>query len=93
MDPTEDDYAVNKHYCDSNSGKDPSAPGVTGFIGGLIGGAVSGTLSSLLGLGITSTFGNLAGSGLAALGSIAGNVFSSGMRVGSATDWANAKNS
>lgn len=64
---------------------------MTGFLGGLAGGALSSVLTSLASNGITSTFGNLAGSGLSALGSIAGNLLGSGMRVGSATDWANAK--
>jgi hypothetical protein len=90
--PSASHHGVNRSYCDSNSGKsdDPSLTGLVGFIGGLLGGAAS-ALGTLAASGITSTFGNLGGLGLAALGSIASGVMNAGMRVGSAADWANAK--
>ena len=90
--PSVSHHGVNKTYCDSNSGKsdDPSLTGLVGFIGGLLGGAAS-ALATLSATGVTSTFGNLAASGLVALGSIANGVLNTGMRVGSAADWANAK--
>lgn len=93
-DPSSSHHGVNKSYCDSNSGKDTGGTGGTifGAIFGAIAGAISGSLTSLASQGITSTLGSLAGSGLAALGSLAGSSFSSGIRTGSSADWANAKN-
>jgi hypothetical protein len=93
MEPTSNDMAVPKSYCDSNSGKttNPTGGGIFNFLGGLLGGAISGALTSLATQGITQTFGNLAGQGLTALGSLAGNLFGAGMRVGSAADWTAAK--
>jgi hypothetical protein len=88
--PTANNHGVNKSYCDSNSGKSDGLGGLLGFIGGIIGG-VGSALGTLAATGITSTFGNLAGAGLAAVGSIASGILNSGMRVGSASDWANAK--
>lgn len=70
IEPVENHHAVNKGYCDGNSGKgDGGASGFWGFLGGLLGGALSGMLTSLAMQGITSSFGNLAGQGAAAFGS------------------------
>jgi hypothetical protein len=91
--PTENDEAVTKNYCDGNSGKQNTGTGgsVWSFLGGVAGGAISGALTTLAGKGIAQTFATLAGSGLTAIGSLAGNALGSGMRVGSSADWANAK--
>jgi len=60
-------------------------------LSGIAGGVLGGVLSSLYSSGITSAFGSLAGTGLTALGSILGNTFNAGMKVGSSLDWENAK--
>lgn len=54
-DPEEDHHAVNKHYCDENSGKDTDGDGnsIWSFLGGILGGAASGIVSSLAAAGIT----------------------------------------
>ncbi len=53
--PTENDEAVTKNYCDGNSGKKTGGDGsgVWSFLGGVASGAISGALSSLAGKGIS----------------------------------------
>lgn len=84
VDPTDEQDAVTKHYCDDNSGKKTDGDGnsLWNFLGGLLGGAVSGALTSLATAGITQAFMNKLGAGLTALGALANGALAAGMRVG-----------
>jgi hypothetical protein len=45
--PTSNDHGVNKSYCDSNSGKDPSGGNIFSTIFGAIAGGIAGGLVSM----------------------------------------------